>query len=55
MWSFQNVKNKSSIANAIVCPILKICGNYHVANVVIFSTSNVCCNAYYLKSKVLSH
>lgn len=40
-----------SIASPIACPLQKVCGNYHVANVIIFPINNAHCNAYCMKSK----
>ncbi len=41
-----------SIASLIAPPVQKVCGNYHVIDVIIFSMGDVHCNAYRSKSKV---
>jgi hypothetical protein len=40
------------IASLVVPPFQKVCGNCHVANVTISSTSGVYCNVYHSKSIV---
>jgi hypothetical protein len=41
-----------SITNLTAPPFQKVCGNFHVANVIIYSIGNVHCNAYHSKSKL---
>jgi hypothetical protein len=41
-----------SIISPFATPIQKMCGNYHVVDVIICSTGDVHCNVYCSKSKV---
>jgi hypothetical protein len=41
-----------SIASPIAPPFQKVCGNYHVLDVIIFSMGDVHCSVFRSKSKV---